>query len=89
MNKEKFAISQIEIISIEENDIIVTSVGIPLPDEWWEEQQQSQLIVKNPDFSIGIFCCHNIYANRINFSKKCFGVYINGAKNFKSECFQS
>lgn len=40
MNKEKFAIPQIEIISIEENDIIVTSEGIPLPDEWWEEEQQ-------------------------------------------------
>lgn len=38
MNKEKFEISQIEIVTIDENDIIVTSVGIPLPDDEWEEE---------------------------------------------------
>lgn len=38
MNKEKFATSQIEIVTIDENDIIVTSVGIPLPDDEWEEE---------------------------------------------------
>ena len=41
MGKINFIKPQIEIMTLEQNDIIVTSfndnIGIPLPDEEWEE----------------------------------------------------
>ena len=37
MKKENFEIAKIEIFSLSENDIIVTS-GIGLPDIPWEEE---------------------------------------------------
>lgn len=38
MNKQSFTKSEIEIVDLSLNDIIVTSPGIPLPDEWFEEE---------------------------------------------------
>lgn len=38
MKKHIFVKSEIEIVALFENDIIVTSPGIPLPDEWWDEE---------------------------------------------------
>ena len=38
MEKQIFIKPQIEIIALLNNDIIVTSNGIPLPDEEWEEE---------------------------------------------------
>lgn len=37
MEKHTFIKPKIEIVALCENDIIVTSPGIPLPDEWWDE----------------------------------------------------
>lgn len=39
MKKEIFIKSEIEIVALCDNDIIVTSPGIPLPDEWWGEEE--------------------------------------------------
>lgn len=39
MKKHNFIKPEIEIVAFRENDIIVTSPGIPLPDEWWEENE--------------------------------------------------
>lgn len=39
MEKNKFIKPQIEITALDENDIIVTSPGIPLPDDWWDEDE--------------------------------------------------
>lgn len=38
MKKQSFKKPEIEIVALCENDIIVTSPGIPLPDEWWDEE---------------------------------------------------
>lgn len=39
MKKQVFTKPQIEIVALQNNDIIVTSNGIPLPDtEWFEEE---------------------------------------------------
>lgn len=35
---QNFIKAKIEIVDLPQNDIIVTSPGIPLPDEWWEEE---------------------------------------------------
>ena len=36
--KKHFEKAVFEIISLEQTDIIVTSVGIPFPDDEWEEE---------------------------------------------------
>lgn len=35
---QNFIKAKIEIVDLPQNDIIVTSPGIPLPDEWWGEE---------------------------------------------------
>lgn len=39
MKNEKFVKPQIEIFALCENDIIVTSYGIELPDIPWDEEE--------------------------------------------------
>lgn len=41
MKKEIFTKAEIEIIVLHENDIIVTSPGIPLPDIPWDEEEEN------------------------------------------------
>lgn len=38
MNKQSFTKSEIEIVDLSLNDIIITSPGIPLPDDEWSEE---------------------------------------------------
>lgn len=40
MNDKKFEKSVIEIVALQESDIIVTSPGIPLPDDEWFEGEE-------------------------------------------------
>ena len=39
VNGKKFIKPQINIVPLDENDIIVTSNGIPLPDVEWDEEE--------------------------------------------------
>lgn len=41
MIKQSFTKVQIEIVDLSASDIIVTSPGIPLPDEWWDGEDGS------------------------------------------------
>ena len=40
MKNKKFIKPQIDIVALDENDIIVTSNGIPLPDVDWDEENE-------------------------------------------------
>ena len=42
MSDKKFEKSTIEIVDLQGIDIIVTSPGIPLPDDWWEEEDTDE-----------------------------------------------
>lgn len=39
MEKQFFVKPEITIVKLPKNDIIVTSPGIELPDEWWDEDE--------------------------------------------------
>ena len=41
---KEFEKSKIEIFDLEENDIILTSIGIPLPDDEFEEDLYGDMI---------------------------------------------